>query len=68
MMEITWHLDPTVAERAVLGCHVAEVWDAPPGWAVFHVHATNPAAQGRPATDEAAKAEAEAALRRLEPS
>lgn len=71
---ITWHLDPTVAERAVLGRFMAELWFTCEGddwgWAVFSLEdpaetVSYPAEQDRTAGYEAAKARAETALRHL---
>ena len=69
---ITWHLDPTVAERAVLGRFEASLWATCEGdegaWAVFELGGpdvvTEPVDQGKAGTYELAKSQAEAALRR----
>lgn len=67
---ITWHLDPTVAERAVFGRHEALLWWTGPstrmGWCVYQVGGLDPLDQGTGTDDADAKGQAETALRRLE--
>jgi hypothetical protein len=71
---VTWHADPAVAERAVFGRFMAELWftceEDDWGWAVFSLDdppdaVSYPVEQDRTAGYEAAKARAEATLRRL---
>ena len=66
---ITWHLDPTVAERAVFGRHEALLWWTGPGtrmgWCVYQVGGLDPLDQGAGIDDKDAKSQAETALRRL---
>jgi hypothetical protein len=70
---ICWDLDGTVAERARLGRYMAELWYTcdgdEGGWAVFELRRPDkvryPVAEGKASTYEAAKEQAEAALRRL---
>jgi hypothetical protein len=67
---ITWHLDPTVAERAVFGRHEALLWWTGPstrmGWCVYEVGGLDPLDQGTGTDGDDAKSQAEAVLRRLE--
>src|SRR5471032_2545109 len=66
---ITWHLDPTVAERAVFGRHEALLWWTGPGarmgWLVYQVGGLDPLDQGTGTDGDDAKRQAETVLRRL---
>ena len=69
---ITWHLDPTVWQRARLGQYEAEIWWTGPGpqvgWAVFALggdYAVDALAQGTGRDEADGKAQAETRLREL---
>ena len=64
--EITWHLDPTCWQRARLGRAEALLWweDDRVEWAVYAGGALESAERGC-GPEEAARAAAEAALRKL---
>jgi hypothetical protein len=67
---ITWHLDPTVAERAFFGRHEALLWWTGPstkmGWCVYEIRGLEPIEQGTGTDTADAKEQAETVLRRLE--
>jgi hypothetical protein len=64
---ITWHLDPSVWQRAVHGQHEALIWWTGPGtqlsWLLYAVGGLDPVAQGTGQDEADAKAQAEAELR-----
>jgi hypothetical protein len=64
---ITWHLDPTVWQKAVYGRHEALIWWTGPGpkvgWLLYAVGGVDPVTQGTGRDEDDAKAQAEAELR-----
>jgi hypothetical protein len=66
---VTWHLDPTVWQRAVSGGYEALIWWTGPGpqlaWCIYPVGGMDQEAQGTGKDEADAKAQCEAELARL---
>lgn len=64
---ITWHLDPTVWQRAFHGNHEALIWWTGPGqqlgWCIYETGALDTACKGTGRNEADAKAQAEAIMR-----